>query len=257
MHVVAIHSINKDKETMAGSLAAVLKVIIYEALTRLRAPGNGPLTVAVLAEKERAEQLLQQLQSAGFTAVVLTAGEIETAAFAWIVRRFGIGKRELHIETEKGDNPDISFQDIDLILQGIRISHDTTTETVKERSMELGRAVLSGGMMINKTTKTTRDITTESRERFVNLYAGDAPTIVFRENALDYTSLGSARKLSRSENFTFLVTELRRCCPGVRYDERLMNRAAQAALLGPLLNPDKHLVVATALLAKVLREHRV
>ena len=254
MHVVAIHSMNEDKETLASSLAAVLNVTIYEALTRLRAPGNGPLTVAVLAEKERAEQLVQQLHSVGFKAVVLTADEIETAACAWIVRRFGIGERELHIETEKGDNLDISFQDIDLILYGIRISHDTTTETVKERSMELGRAVLSGGMMITKTTKTTRDVTTEARERFVNLYAGDAPTIVFRENALDYTSLGSALKLSRSQNFTYLVAELRRCCPGARYDERLMNRAAQAALLGPLLNPDKHLVVATALLAKVLRE---
>jgi len=40
---------------------------------------------------------------------------------------------------------------------------------------------------------------------------------------------------------------------GARYDECLMNRAAQAALLGHLLNPEEHLIVATALLAKVLR----
>ena len=119
--------------------------------------------------------------------------------------------------------------------------------------MDLGRAVLSGGMMITKTTKTIRDITTETREQFINLYSGDAPTIVFRENALDYNSLGSALKLSRSDNFTYIVTELRRCCMAARYDERLMNRAAQAALLGPLLNPEEHLIVATALLAKALR----
>lgn len=254
MHVVAIHSMNKDKETFANSLAAVLKVTLYEALTRLRAPGNGPLTVAVFAEKERAEQLVQQLHSAGFKAVVLTADEIDTAACAWIVRRFSLGEHELHVETEKGDNLDISFQDIDLILCGIRISRGTTTEILKERSINLGRAVLSGGMMITKTTKTTRDVTTEVRERFVNLYAVDAPTIIFRENALDYNSLGSARKPSRSENFTYLVAELRRGCPGAQYDERLMNRAAQAVLLGSLFNPEEQLVIATALLAKVLRE---
>ncbi len=254
MHVVAIHSINKDKETLAGALAKVLKVTIYEALTRLRAPGNGPLIVAVLAEKERAEQLVQQLHSAGFKAAGLSAGEIDTAACAWIVRRFRLGERELHVETEKDDNLDISFQDINLVLRGIRISRSTTTKTVKERSVDLGRAVLSGGMMMTKTTKTTQDVTTEARERFVNLYAGDAPAIVFRENALDYNSLGSARKPSRSENFTYLVAELRRCCPGARCDERLMNKAAQAFLLGPFLNPEEHLVVATALLAKVLRE---
>jgi hypothetical protein len=254
MHVVAIHGINKDRETLAGVLAAVLKVTMYEALTRLRTPGNGPLIVAVLADEERAGQLVQQLHSAGFKAVGLTAGEIDAAAFAWIVRRFSLGERELHVETEKGDTLDISFQDIDLVLCGIRISRSTTTKTVKERSVDLGRAVLSGGVMMTKTTKTTQDVATEVRERFVNLYTGDAPVIVFRENALDYNSLGPARKLSRSENFTYLVAELRRYCPGVRYDERLMNRAAQAALLGPLLNPAEHLFVATALLAKVLRE---
>ena len=105
MHVVAIHSMNKDKETLAGSLAAVLKVTIYEALTRLRAPGNGPLTVAVLAEKERAEQLSEQLHSAGFKALVLTADEIKAAACAWIVRRFSLGERELHVETGEGRRP--------------------------------------------------------------------------------------------------------------------------------------------------------
>jgi NACalpha-BTF3-like transcription factor len=254
MHVVAIYDINKDRETLADALAAVLKVTTYEALTRLRAPGNGPLIVAVLADEDRAGQIVQQLHSAGFKAAGLTAGEIDTAALSWMVRRFSLGERELRVETEKGDDLDIPFQDIDLVLCGMGISRSTTTKTVEERSVDLGRAVLSGGMTITKTTKSIRDVTTEERERFVNLYAGDAPAIVFRENALDYHSLGPARKLSRSENFTYLVAELRRYCPGVRYDERLMNRAAQAALLGPLLNPEEHLFVATALLAKVLRE---
>jgi hypothetical protein len=253
MHVVAIHSIKQDKETLASSLAAILKVTIYEALTRLRAPGNGPLIVAILAEKERAEQLSEHLHTAGFKALVLTDSEIKAASCVWIVRRFCLGEHELHVEKEKGGDLDISFQDIDLVLRGIRISLGITKETVKDRSMDLTRAVLSGGMMITKATKTIRDITTEAREQFVNLYARDAPTIVLRETALDYNSLGSALKLSRSDNFTYIVTELRRCCMGAKYDERLMNRAAQAALLGPLLNPEAHLIVATALLAKVLR----
>jgi hypothetical protein len=254
MHLVAIHSLNKDKETLAGYLAAVLKVTHYEALTRLRSPGKGPLTVAVFADRERAEHLSEQLHSAGFNSVVLTAEEIAVADCVWIVRSFGLGEHQLHIETEKGKNLDISFGDIDLILRGIRISCGITTETVKNRSISLGRAVLSGGMMITRTTKTKQDVTTEARERFINLYSGHAPIVVFRENAIDYNSLGSAHKLSRSENFAHIVAELRRYCPDARYDERLMNRPAQAALLGPLLNPEKHLAVATALLAKVLRK---
>jgi hypothetical protein len=254
MHVVAIYNINTDKETLAGSLAAVLNATPYEALTRLRCPGNGPLTVAVFAEREKAEQLLQKLHSAGFESVVLTDQEIASEDRASVVRRFALRKSTLSVETVEGDKLDIPFANIDLILRGITISRDTTSETVKNRSVSLGRAVLTGGMMITKTTKTKQDVTTEARERFINLYAADAPVIVFRENSLDYNSLGPARKLSRSENFTHVLAELRRRCPNALYDERLMNRAAQAALLGPLLNPEKHLTAATALLAKVLRK---
>lgn len=253
MNIVAIHNLEKDKETLAGTLAAVLNVSSYDALMRLRIPGNGPLTVGVFAEKKRAEELGAKLQSAGFAALVLTDADIEAAAITRVVRRFALGERELQIETEKGDNLHITFQKIDLLLCGMRISRSTETETVKNRSINLGRAVLSGGLMITKTTKTTREVVTEERERFVNVYAGDSPAIVFCENTLDYTSLGPARKPSRSENFMYLVAELRRRCPSAGYDDRLVNRPAQAALLGPRLDPEKNLVVSTSLLAKALR----
>ena len=65
--------------------------------------------------------------------------------------------------------------------------------------------------------------------------------------------LGSALRPSRAANFTYLVAELRMQCPHTLYDERLLSRAGQAALLSPSLNPEEYLVVATALLAKVLR----
>jgi hypothetical protein len=55
-----------------------------------------------------------------------------------------------------------------------------------------------------------------------------------------------------SLNFTYLISELRRRCPDALYDERLLSRAGQVALLGPSLNPEEHLIVATALLRKVL-----
>ncbi|OGW33009.1 MAG: hypothetical protein A2X59_09340 [Nitrospirae bacterium GWC2_42_7] len=60
-------------------------------------------------------------------------------------------------------------------------------------------------------------------------------------------------KLSRKENFAYLVSEFRRLCPGAKYDERLLTRPTQVGILGPVLNPEKNLSTATALLAKVLR----
>jgi hypothetical protein len=254
VNIVAIHDLKEDREPLTKALAADLGVTMYEAGARLRQPGSGPVTVAVFAEEAPATALCEKLRTTGFKAAVLTGGEIETEGRASIVRRFGLGADGLDAVTEKGESIRIAYAEIDLILRGTVIVRGTTTETTKNRSVSLGSAVLSGGMKITKTTKTVREVTTEERQGFFNLYAADRFPLVFRENALMYDSLGPALKPFRAANFTYLIAELRRRCPDALYDERLLNRTAQAGLLGPSLNPEEHLIVATALLQKVLRK---
>jgi hypothetical protein len=256
MHIVAIHSLKEDKQNMAGALAAVMGVTVYEALSRLRPPGSGPVVVAVFAGHDPAAELTAKLRSGGFHASLLTAGEIEAEARHWLVKKFTLGELELKVETAGGGSRTFAYQDIELILRGTGISHTTETKTSKERSISLGRALLTGGMMISKTTKTVREVTTQQREGFFSLYDGEGPPLFFNENVLVYETLGPALRLSRVANFLYLLAELRRRCPGAVYDERLLNRAGQATLLGPSLTPEEHLVVATALLAKVLRAQR-
>jgi hypothetical protein len=252
MHIVAIHSLKEDKENQAGALAAAMGVTRYEALARLRTPGSGPLTVAVLADKERALHLSERLQSSGFMASVLTAEEIETESRALIVRRFSLSESDLDVKTEKGDRISIPFRDVRLILRGTAVGREVTVEKTKKRSLSPGRAVLSGGMMITRTTKSVREVITEERQGFFNLYATDGPIFVFRENFLVYDSLGPELKSSRVANFAFLLAELRSRCSDALYDERLLTRAGQVALLGPSLSPEEHLFVATALLKQAL-----
>ena len=125
---------------------------------------------------------------------------------------------------------------------------------MKERKFSIGRAVLSSGLVLTKATKSTRQVTTEDREGFFNLYSGNRLTLVFRESALIYDSLGSALKPSRVANFAYLLAELRQRQPNTVFDDRLLRRAEQAVLLGPLLPPEEHLEIATSLLAKILRQ---
>jgi hypothetical protein len=253
MHIVAMHGLAKDKEVLAGRLAAALGVTTYEALARLRAPANGPLTVGVFAEKERAEQRAERLRAAGFQTALLTGDEIDAEERARTVRQFSLGDHELRVTTDKGDSLGIPFQDISLILRGTMIVRDVSTETVKKRSVSPGRAVLSGGLVLTKTTKAVQEVTHDERQGFVNLYAADGSILTFREKSLLYDSFGPALKPSQAANFSHLVSELRRRCLQAPYDDRLLSRAGQVALLGPSLTPEDHLVVATALLAKVLK----
>ena len=76
--------------------------------------------------------------------------------------------------------------------------------------------------------------------------------VAFYENAVVYEGLGSSRALSRSANFLQLLAELRKRSPAARFDDRLLNKAGAAALLGNRLDPERHMVIATALLSKTL-----
>ncbi len=252
MHIAAIYNLGQERETHAAALASALGITMYEACSRLRSPGNGPFTIGVFADHQRAMQTEEKLRSAGFSAVVLTDEEITAERFPLIARKFELSGKELAVVSESGQGLGIPFQNIRLIVRGTGIVRGTVTETVKTKSLSLGRAVMSSGLMITKTTKSVQEVATEERTAFCNLYAEGIPAVVFRESSLLYDSLGSALQPSRALNFNYLIAELRRLAPQAQYDERLLTRPAQIALLGPTLNPEEHLSEATALLAKTL-----
>lgn len=253
MNVVAIYGLTEDKDSLGSKLAGALGVTTFEALSRLRIPGTGPLIVAVFAEPEPAEQQVEKLVAAGFHATLLTAGEISAEADRPSVRRFRLGEEKLYAETKQNEGLEVSYREIGVVLRGTSVVRSTSSETVKSRSFNLGRAVLSSGLMLTKTTKTVREITHEAREGFCMLYGADGSALTFYEKGLAYDSLGPARQPASAANFSYLAGELRRRCGNAVYDERLLTRAAQAALLGPRLSPETHLAVAICLLSKVFR----
>ncbi|MEK6777610.1 MAG: hypothetical protein AABY87_12155 [bacterium] len=252
MHIVAIHNMIGDKENLAKSLASVLGVTVYETRPRLNVPGGGPSVVASFADLRQAEETAQKLRAAGLTAVVLAPDAMESDASRFAVRRFELTDQGIRAESRQGKSPEVLFRDADLILRGTSIVRQTETETIGKRKLDIGRAVMTSGLSITKTEKSTRETTTESREGFFHLYSKGGPVLVFREFEVLYESLGPAMQPSRAANFIYILNELRRRCPHARYDDRLVNRSGQAQLLGPLLSPEEHLDIAISLLATIL-----
>ena len=256
MHIAAIHNLPDNKKELAVALADALGATLYDARSRLSVPGNGPFVVAVSKELDAVEKIAERLQSEGFDTILLNENEIETVSSQFVVRKFRLNDKELIVESRDGQSLAIDYSDIDLILRGTCIAVSSETEILKKRKFSPGRAILSGGLIISKTTKVERDVTTEEREGFFNLYCENGLTLVFFENALIYDSLGPALQPSRIANFTYLLSELRQRQPDAVFDDRLLRRAEQALLLGPLLSPEDHLDVATALLTKNLRQKK-
>jgi hypothetical protein len=253
MYILAIDDLGEDREGIARALSGALGTIYYDALVRLRVPGKGPLIVAAFAEKNIALEKMEKLRAAGFRTFVLGQDEVETDGQRTIVRRFLFGDAELEIEARTGDAVIIEYGLIDTIIRGTRIVQTTETETVKEEKFAAVRAILTGGLMITKSVKATRQIRTDVREGFINLYPGNRRTLVFLESALLYDSLGPALRPTRAANFTFVLEELRRRCPVAVYDDRLLSNAGQARLLGPMFEPGRHPDIAISLLSRSLR----
>jgi hypothetical protein len=253
MYIVTIDNLGQDREGIARALSGVLGTTVYDALVRVNVPGKGPLIVASYREENIARERSEKLIAAGFNTTVLGQDEIETDKTRIIVRKFLFGNSELEIESRTGDHMNIDYSLVDIIIRGTRIAQNTETETIKGRKFDAGRAILSGGLVITKSVKLTQQSTTELREGFIHVYSGNQHPLVFPESVLRYESLGPALKPTRASNFAFVLSELRRRCPSAVYDERLVNKAGQFQLLGPMFDPEKHLDMAVSILLRSLR----
>lgn len=252
VYIVAIDNLGEDRESLARALSGALGTTVYDALVRVQVPGEGPLIVAAYGEKNIARERAEKLGAAGFRTLVLGQDEVETDEMRTIVRKFLFGDSELEIQARTEETVRIEYALIDIIIRGTRIAQNTETETVKGREFDAGRAILSGGLILTKSVKITQQSTTEMREGFIHLYSGNQRPLVFLESSLFYDSLGPALQPTRAANFAYVLAELRRRCPGAVYDDRLVSKAGQSRLLGPMFDPERHLDIAVSLLSRSL-----
>lgn len=254
MHIVAIHNLPVKKESLAGALSAALGCTAYEALARLRVPGKGPFVVCISSAIGPAVELMNRLREGGFNALLLKEDEIEPGPTCFFVRKFRFGRDALIVESKKTEDLAVDYNNINLILRGTSIAQTTSTETVKEKKFDPGMALLTSGLKMTRTREKILESTTQTREQFLHVYAEEFQPLIFREGELVYDSLGTALEPTRAANFSYLIEELRRHSTDSIYDDRLLTRAGQIQMLGPLLSPEDHLDVAISLLAKLLRQ---
>lgn len=234
-------------DDLPKALASALEGTVYEAALRLRASKDGPLVVGVFEAQEQAEELREKLNARSFHTLFLKMDDLETQR---LVRRPAFSEQGLRLEPRQGKGAIIPYANIRLILRATNFTSSTETETVKETKISLGKAVMTSGLQVTKTTETTRETSVESRENFFHLYDTSPNVYVFNESELVFDALGPALQPTRMANFNFLIEELMRICPGLLFDDRLKTRLAQVQLLGSKLTPEKHLPLALSLLAK-------
>lgn len=249
MFIIAIDSPGQASPAQAQALAAVLQKTAYEVRPHLTLPGGGPCVVSVLAEEADARALARALQDKGFSPQIVTPQEIERLEQAFAAREFALHPTQLQLRSRQGDELLIPFAQIRLLLRGMYSSSQTQTQVTKQKKFSMGRAVMTGGLMLSKTKEQTNRTTTQENDAFVALITQTGETVTLREHSLVYDGLGKERQPSRAANFTRLVALLRQSCPQALYDDRLLRKATQRQMLGASLDTAAHLDVALLLLS--------
>jgi hypothetical protein len=250
--VLAIYNLKGNEALLARELATVLNKTVYETSSRVRAPGGGPSVIARFAEPAAAHQTVAVLRARGFDTLLLEDADIEEERRRFVVRGFELGPASMLLNSAQGQLT-VSYANVDLLLRGFQTRLLQQAEPRATRKLSLARAALSGGLIISKKVQPPRPPPIEEREGFVHLYGQGLPVIAWREELLQYRSLGTALQPSRHANFAVVAVELRRRCPQAIFDDRLASRAGQAQLLGPSLSTDHNLDVAVSVLAAALR----
>lgn len=247
MNIVALGNLSGDPAERAGALAEALGITLFEARNRVRPPA--PRVVATFAGRDQAHRLGQVLAQARFDPMVLGPDDLAAEEAAVEIRSFELRPRGILAITRDRTGLDVRTDQIRLLIRGTTKTRSVQTETTTERSLDVGKAVVTGGLMMTSKKTVETSSTTERKEGFLNLYASGHPVMVLRETVLQYQGLGKALQMAQSANFQVLIKELRERSGGAPFDERLVSLGGQVQTLGGILPPERYLYIALAMLS--------
>ncbi|MEP6862365.1 MAG: hypothetical protein ABJE66_17200 [Deltaproteobacteria bacterium] len=217
--VVALTSLAGSVDVEAKALATDLGATPYE--TRMKLAAGLPAIVLSTTDAEAANRLAGQLRARKHRASVCRAGEVVAASAMVSMRTFHMDGEGLDTGVEQ-----VRWSDLSAIVHARTPQQTEHHETVKEKKFSLGRAVMSGGLVLSKTVK--REVTThgESSEHVLYLFraSGDIPWLM-REHGTNYSGLGTALDPTSTRNFMQAIELFRRRAPHARFDDSLVRRS--------------------------------
>jgi len=221
MFVVGIAALATSVDVEIPLLAADLGITPYEARLYLL-PGL-PAIALLTPEKSRALDLLGRLRARGHDALAFDASAVVTSQDMCAVRRFRFDDDALENET-----PAIRRLPYASVLVTLRATHHTRVETTteeKSRKFSAGRALLTGGLVMTKSTTTSSTTRNESRQEVLYIFRNDnEPPWLLRESGAKYDRLGEHMAATEHANFLNTVSLLRARAPHAIADDRLVGR---------------------------------
>ncbi len=219
MDVVAIVALARSVEAEAPWLAAELGLTAYETAVMLRAPG--PVIVHRGESRERTTDLLGKLRARGHDAIACELDTVVASDDMFRPKAFRFEGGDL-IGIGNGEERRLPLTDIFALVRANHLTRSEQTVVERNRSVSIGRAALTGGILATKTRTTEKRLVTDEREPVLYVFRLDGAPWLLASTHLRYDGLGPDMKISKVENFEVLVRLLRERAAGAPYDARLL-----------------------------------
>ncbi len=182
--------------------------------------------------------LVAKLAAEGFLAWASDPAQVPTDDQRVIVRSLSWTADGFMAQDAKGAVHACPLVAVRLLQRGARIHTSTEVEKTTKRQLNLGGALLSGGLILTKkkVTKTT-ERTTHAKEPFLLLQRADGtPDLMIYEHRISYQCLGSEMGPSTLGNLGLLMVRFQTLCPQAPLDDRVGRPGFVAGL--PLMGVD-------------------
>lgn len=214
----------------AATLAPLVGMGAYEL--RVMLGGGAPLVVASTPDAQLARDLVVTLRSRGHGAIACDGDAVTRGEDMFSPRGFAFEADALTSEGPTGEPARFAWSDVLALVVATHVRSETTTVETSKKSLSLGRAAMTGGLLLSKTTHKTEHRANEEREPVLYmLHRQGQGHWLLTESRLRYGGLGPRRGPAAHDNFRALLDMLRRQVPGALYDDRLLTQKRAAGSL--------------------------
>ncbi len=228
MEVVAILALKSSVEQEAPVLAGELGLTPYETAMMLR--GAGPVIVFRSEDRSRTALVLDRLRARGHDAVSCELDTVVSSDEMFRPKTFRFEPDAL-VASGNGEERRLAFSDVFAYVRATHATRVEDTVTTQQRSVSIGRAAMTGGLLMSKTVSSESKRVSNEREAVLYVFRSDAAPWLLASTQLRYDGLGPSMRRSKVENFDVLLQMLREVAPTAPYDARLLAVRANPVIL--------------------------